>query len=95
MGDMTGTIDARAVRAQLGRKLVEHDVATAAPLRGMVVTFDRNKRAPDDGEPIAPGWHLKHFHADRKHRLSLRGAQRRSNPLGPGQGIASSLRSSQ
>ena len=74
MGDMTGTIDPRAVRAQLGRKLVEHDVATAAPLRGMVVTFDRNNRAPDDGEPIDPGWHLEHFHADRKHRLSLRGA---------------------
>jgi len=54
-------IDLSAVRAQLGRKVVEHDVATAAPLRGMVVTFDRDERAPEEGEPIAPGWHLAYF----------------------------------
>ncbi len=56
-----GQIDLTAVRAQLGRKVIEHDVATAAPLRGMVVTFDRDERAPEEGEPIAPGWHLAYF----------------------------------
>ena len=54
-------IDLSAVRAALGQKIVEHDEATAAPLRGMVVTFDRDERAPEVGEPIAPGWHLAYF----------------------------------
>jgi 3-methylfumaryl-CoA hydratase len=54
-------IDLGAVRAALGQKIVEHDEATAAPLRGMVVTFDRDERAPEAGEPIAPGWHLAYF----------------------------------
>jgi 3-methylfumaryl-CoA hydratase len=55
------TIDLTAARALLGQKLVDHDIATAAPLRGMVVTFDRDERAPEAGEPIAPGWHLAYF----------------------------------
>ena len=54
-------IDLTPVRAQLGQKVVEHDVATAAPLRVMVVTFDREEVAPQEGEPIAPGWHLAYF----------------------------------
>src|SRR5580658_514126 len=54
-------IDLSAVRAALGQKMVEHDEAIAASLRGMVVTFDRNERAPEAGEPIAPGWHLAYF----------------------------------
>ncbi len=55
------TIDLSAVRAALGQKLVEHDEASAAPLRGMVVTFDRDEPAPTAGKPIAPGWHLAYF----------------------------------
>jgi 3-methylfumaryl-CoA hydratase len=66
------TIDLSAVRAQLGQKVVEHDIATAAPLRGMVVTFDRDERAPEAGEPIAPGWHLAYF--PEPSRLSELGA---------------------
>ena len=54
-------IDLSAVRAQLGKTVTEHDIATAAPLRGMVVTFDRDESAPEHGEPIAPGWHLAYF----------------------------------
>lgn len=54
-------IDLSAVRAQLGQKVVEHDLATAAPLRGMVVTFDRDETPPEEGQPIAPGWHLAYF----------------------------------
>jgi 3-methylfumaryl-CoA hydratase len=55
------TIDLSAVRAKLGQKLVEHDLATAAPLRGMVVTFDRDETPPEEGQPIAHGWHLAYF----------------------------------
>src|SRR5271156_4180176 len=65
-------IDLSAVRAALGQKVVEHDEATAAPLRGMVVTFDRDERAPVAGEPIAPGWHLAYF--PEPSRLSELGA---------------------
>jgi 3-methylfumaryl-CoA hydratase len=67
-------IDLSAVRAQLGKTVVEHDVATAAPLRGMVVTFDRDEIAPDDGEPIAPGWHLAYFpEPSRRSELGIDG----------------------
>lgn len=54
-------LDLSAVQAALGQKIVEHDEAIAAPLRGMIVTFDRDERAPGAGEPIAPGWHLTYF----------------------------------
>lgn len=56
-------IDIDAIRAKLGTKIVELDEATPAPLRGMVVTFDRDEKAPVKGEPIAPGWHLAYFPA--------------------------------
>jgi 3-methylfumaryl-CoA hydratase len=65
-------IDIEPIRAQLGRKVVDEDVATAAPLRGMVVTFDRDEAAPVEGEPIPPGWHLAYFPAAS--RLSTLGA---------------------
>ena len=65
-------IDIAPIRAQLGRKIIEEDVATAAPLRGMVVTFDRDEKPPVEGEPIAPGWHLAYFPAAS--RLSTLGA---------------------
>lgn len=54
-------IDIDALRAQLGRKTVDEDVATAAPLRCMLVTFDRDERAPGPGEPVPAGWHLTYF----------------------------------
>src|SRR4051794_16862552 len=49
------------MRAHVGRKVEDGDVATAASLRGMVVTFDREETAPGPGEPIPPGWHLAYF----------------------------------
>ncbi|OJW22123.1 MAG: hypothetical protein BGO51_15320 [Rhodospirillales bacterium 69-11] len=55
------TIDLAPIRAQLGRTVTDEDEATAAPLRGMVVTFDREEAPPARGEPIAPGWHLAYF----------------------------------
>src|SRR4051812_26524877 len=54
-------IDIEPIRAQLGRTVMDEDVATAAPLRGMVVTFDRDERAPVEGEEVPPGWHLAYF----------------------------------
>jgi 3-methylfumaryl-CoA hydratase len=56
-------IDIEPIRARLGTKIVDEDVASAAPLRGMVVTFDRDEVAPIEGEPIPPGWHLAYFPA--------------------------------
>jgi 3-methylfumaryl-CoA hydratase len=54
-------IDIEPIRAQLGRTVTDEDVATAAPLRGMAVTFDRDERPPAEGEPVPPGWHLAYF----------------------------------
>ena len=65
-------IDIEAIRAKLGTMIVEEDEATAAPLRGMVVTFDRDEKPPVRGEPIAPGWHWAYFPAAS--RLSGLGA---------------------
>lgn len=56
-------IDIEPIRARLGTKITDEDVATAAPLRGMVVTFDREEIAPVEGQSIAPGWHLAYFPA--------------------------------
>jgi 3-methylfumaryl-CoA hydratase len=65
-------IDIEPIRALLGTKVTDHDVATEAPLRGMVVTFDRDEIAPVEGEPIPSGWHLAYFPAAS--RLNTLGA---------------------
>ena len=65
-------IDFEAIRAQLGRVVVDHDEATAAPLRGMAATFDRDETPPERGQPVPPGWHLAYF-ADTS-RLGALGA---------------------
>jgi 3-methylfumaryl-CoA hydratase len=63
-------IDLAPLRAQLGRKIVDEDVATEAPLRGMTVTFDRDEPPPRHGEPVPPGWHLAYFpEATRRREL--------------------------
>ena len=54
-------IDIDPIRAQLGKIATDHDLAIAAPMRGMVVTFDRNETAPEEGQPVPPGWHLAFF----------------------------------
>ncbi|MBN8874925.1 MAG: MaoC family dehydratase N-terminal domain-containing protein [Rhodospirillales bacterium] len=64
------SIDLAPIRAQLGRIVTDEDEVTAAPLRGMVVTFDRDETPPARGEPIAPGWHLAYF-AEPSRRASL------------------------
>lgn len=54
-------IDIEGLRAQLGRTIVDGDVATTAPLRGMACTFDRDEPPPREGDPVPPGWHLAYF----------------------------------
>ena len=55
------TVDIDALRAHIGTKIESEDVASAAPLHGMIVTFGRDEKAPGPGEPIAPGWHRCYF----------------------------------
>jgi 3-methylfumaryl-CoA hydratase len=75
-------IDLAPIRARLGTKVIDEDVATAAPLRGMVVTFDRDETPPVEGEPIAPGWHLAYFPAaSRLSSLGLDGLPLESGVL--------------
>ncbi len=59
---MTETeIDLAPIRAQLGMIHTDHDLAIAAPMRGMVVTFDRDETPPEEGQAVPPGWHLAYF----------------------------------
>lgn len=71
MTDITEA-DMAPIRAQLGMIHTDHDLAIAAPMRGMVVTFDRNESAPGSGQPVPPGWHLAFF--PEASRLSELGA---------------------
>ncbi|MCW5737758.1 MAG: MaoC family dehydratase N-terminal domain-containing protein [Enhydrobacter sp.] len=57
------TIDIEPLRKQLGRKIDDEDVVTRAPLKAMIATFDRQEEAPEEGQPIAPGWHLGFLHS--------------------------------
>ena len=61
---MTATapvIDEAALRRHIGTRVVDEDVATVAPLRMLVATFDRPEPAPSQGQPIPPGWHIGYF----------------------------------
>ncbi|MES3000559.1 MAG: MaoC/PaaZ C-terminal domain-containing protein [Pseudomonadota bacterium] len=49
------------LRAQLGRVVEQQDVATAAPMRGMSVAFNRKDAMPVEGDAIPPGWHTAYF----------------------------------
>ena len=72
---MNEVIDIDALRSSLGRKIVDEDEATGAPLRGMAVTFDREEAPPTRGEPVPPGWHLAYFPAAaRRETLGADGA---------------------
>ena len=55
------TVDIDALRQHIGTQIEDEDVATEAPLKGMVVTFGREEEAPGPGEAIAPGWHRCYF----------------------------------
>ena len=53
---MAATVDIEALRRLVGRREEDEDLATAAPLRGMAVTFDRPEPPPGLGEAVPPGW---------------------------------------
>ncbi len=75
-------VDIAALRQHIGRKIVEHDVATAAPLHGLIVTFDRDDPVPKDGDIVQPGWHLAYFlQMSRKATLGLDGLPIQSDLL--------------
>ncbi|HYX03433.1 MAG TPA: protein dehydratase [Reyranella sp.] len=57
------TIDIEPLRKQLGRKIEDEDLVTAAPIKAMICTFDRDEEVPAPGEPIAPGRHLCFLHS--------------------------------
>ena len=54
-------IDIATLRRHIGTRIVDEDVATAAPLKAIVATFDRQEEAPGEGQPIPPGWHIGYF----------------------------------
>ena len=55
-------IDVAMLRRHIGtRGAVEEDVATEAPLKAIVATFDLDETAPRQGEAIPPGWHIGYF----------------------------------
>jgi 3-methylfumaryl-CoA hydratase len=55
------TIDIAELRKSIGRKLVEKDEATAAPVRCLAATFDRQEAEPVPGAAVPPGWHILYF----------------------------------
>lgn len=68
-------IDLEPLRKQLGRKIEDEDVVTRAPIKAMLATFDRQEKVPEEGEPIAPGWHLLYLHSyARRAQLGRDGA---------------------
>jgi 3-methylfumaryl-CoA hydratase len=54
-------IDISALRRHVGTRTVDEDVATEAPLKAIVATFDRAEEALREGQPIPPGWHIGYF----------------------------------
>ncbi len=68
-------IDIEPLKKQLGRRIEDEDVVTRAPIRAVLATFDRQEKVPQEGEPIAPGWHLLYLHSyARRAQLGRDGA---------------------
>jgi 3-methylfumaryl-CoA hydratase len=71
---MAANVDIDALRRHVGKTIEEHDVATAAPLHGLIVTFDRDEPPPKEGDIIQPGWHGAYFlQMSRKAKLGADG----------------------
>ena len=54
-------IDIGQLRQHIGTRISDEDIATEAPLRAIVATFDRKEDAPREGQPVPPGWHIGYF----------------------------------
>lgn len=75
-------VDIASLRKSIGRKVVDHDVATASPMACLAVTFDRNEPEPAPGSLVPPGWHHAYFPAlSRKATLGEDGLPTESNLL--------------
>jgi 3-methylfumaryl-CoA hydratase len=71
---MATTVDIDDLRRHIGKTVEEHDVATAAPLHGLIVTFDREEPPPKEGDIVQPGWHNAYFlQMSRKAKLAADG----------------------
>jgi 3-methylfumaryl-CoA hydratase len=55
------TIDLSALRRHIGTRISDDDVAAEAPLKAIIATFDREEKAPGEGETIPQGWHIGYF----------------------------------
>jgi 3-methylfumaryl-CoA hydratase len=55
------TIDPSALRRHIGTRISDDDVAAEAPLKAIIATFDREEKAPGEGEAIPEGWHIGYF----------------------------------
>ena len=54
-------IDVASLRRHIGTKISDEDMATEAPLKAIVATFDRQEEAPGEGQPVPPGWQIGYF----------------------------------
>ena len=66
-------IDIAELRRHIGTRISDEDVATEAPLRAIVATFDRKEAAPHEGQPVPPGWHIGYFLSSAPTATSGRG----------------------
>jgi 3-methylfumaryl-CoA hydratase len=54
-------VDLSALHRHIGARIRDDDVATEAPLKAIVAAFDREEKAPGEGEAIPEGWHIGYF----------------------------------
>ncbi|HEY7083962.1 MAG TPA: MaoC family dehydratase N-terminal domain-containing protein [Hyphomicrobiaceae bacterium] len=55
------SINLSDLRRHIGTRITDEDVAAEAPLKAIVATFDREEKAPAEGEAIPQGWHIGYF----------------------------------
>ena len=68
----------------LGRTVVSEDCLTAAPVKALAATLDRDDPAPGDGDALPPLWHWLYFlPSDQQSALGVDGHARRGGFLPP------------
>jgi 3-methylfumaryl-CoA hydratase len=55
------SLDIEHLRSWIGRTEQLDDTATAAPVRALTATLDRDDEAPQEGTPVPPAWHWLYF----------------------------------
>jgi 3-methylfumaryl-CoA hydratase len=56
-------VDIESLRKHIGRKRIDHDVASEAPAAALATIFQRPEGPPKPGQPVPPGWHWAYFWA--------------------------------